>query len=105
MDTDKILSALSYFSIFFAGFIFPLILFFTTGSETVKEHAKKALLSHIIPMLSLPLIISGLFLDPVLVSGANEIPFFFLTAVLLSLVLSLIVVIWNIIKGIKVFTV
>lgn len=105
MDTDKILSALSYFSIFFAGFIFPIVLFFTTSSESVKEHAKKAFLSHIIPLLSLPLIISAVFLDPVFSSGANEIPFFFLASVLISMALSLIVVIWNIVKGIKVFTV
>ncbi|WP_080844051.1 DUF4870 domain-containing protein [Cytobacillus gottheilii] len=105
MDTDKILSALSYFSIFFAGFIFPLVLFFATSSESVKEHAKKAFISHIIPLLSVPLLLFAVFMEPTFTAGANEIPFFFLGSLLVSLLLSFIVVIWNIIKGIKVFTV
>ncbi|WP_122645045.1 DUF4870 domain-containing protein [Enterococcus mediterraneensis] len=52
MTENKILSALSYISIIFAPFIFPLIVWFLTpsGSET-KYHAGRALKLHLLPVV------------------------------------------------------
>ncbi|MBT2689090.1 DUF4870 domain-containing protein [Bacillus sp. ISL-47] len=100
METRKVLSALSYFSIMFAGFIFPLIVFFATGDPEVKRHAKSAFLSHLIPLVPVPFIIFAA-VTQFTVTG-QDIPVFFLAAVVITIILSLIVLIWNIIKGVKV---
>ena len=51
MDNERVLASLSYFSIFFAPFLFPIILFFIVKDEFVKQHAKRALLSHLVPVV------------------------------------------------------
>lgn len=101
METNKVLSALCYFSIFFAGFLFPLVVFFVSDDSQVKSHAKKAFLSHLIPLIPIPLIITAAIMDAF---GHNETLFFVLmfTGIVFSIILSLVVVIWNIIKGVKV---
>lgn len=43
------LSSLSYFSFFFAPFFFPLLTMIF-GYEEIKQHGKKALISHLIPI-------------------------------------------------------
>ncbi|MGG0188230.1 DUF4870 domain-containing protein, partial [Bacillus rhizoplanae] len=52
MKSNNILSSLCYFSIFFAPFLFPIIVFFIAEGD-VKYHAKKALWTHIIPFIIL----------------------------------------------------
>ncbi|WP_026583516.1 DUF4870 domain-containing protein [Bacillus sp. J33] len=100
MESRKVLSALSYFSIMFAGFIFPLVVFFASGDPEVKRHAKSAFLSHLIPLIPVPFIIfAGVTQFTV---NEQEIPVFFLAGVVIAIILSLIVLIWNIIKGVKV---
>lgn len=100
METNKILSALSYFSIFFAGFLFPLVVFFVTNDKRVKYHAKKAFLSHLLPLISIPILILGVVLD----SSGNgmDVPVFFVIAMIGFLILNFWVLIWNIVKGVKV---
>jgi len=49
METRHILAALSYFSIFFAGIIVPLVIWLITDDRYVKKHALQALFSHILP--------------------------------------------------------
>src|SRR5699024_8196626 len=39
-----------YFSVFFAPFLFPIVVYFVVGLE-VKRHAKKALWSHFITLV------------------------------------------------------
>lgn len=101
METNKVLSALCYFSILFAGFIFPLVVFFVTDDARVKAHAKKAFLSHLIPMIPLVLFVIAVINDIV---GNSEavFPALGLIGIGLSILLSLIVLIWNIVKGVKV---
>ncbi|WP_442596242.1 DUF4870 domain-containing protein [Neobacillus sp. D3-1R] len=101
METNKVLSALSYFSVLFAGFLFPLVVYFVTEDQRVKYHAKKALLSHLIPLIPVPFIFIGIFLD-INSSGEMEFPAISFLAMIISIILSLIVLIWNIIKGVKV---
>lgn len=102
MDTDKVLAALSYFSILFAGIIFPIVVYFVTKNSNVKSHAKKALLSHLIPLIPIP--VFGLIFIIGILNDTGEWMFsaFLFIGVGLSIVLSLVVLIWNIIKGVKV---
>lgn len=52
MKADKLLSSLCYFSVFFAPFLFPIIVWILT-EENVRHHAGKALWIHIVPYLCL----------------------------------------------------
>ena len=104
MDNSKGLSALNYFSVFFAPFIVPIIIYFVSSDSEVKRHSIRALLSHVIPfilgiILVIILFIVGVF--SVQVNGDKV----FVTWVLLTLgygLLYLAIVIWNVVQGIKV---
>jgi hypothetical protein len=100
METKKIISALCYFSLFFAGFIFPLVVFFATEDSTTKGHAKKALISHIIPIIPVPFLGVGIYYDFTLGYGSPRI--FTISCVLVIVIVSITVMIWNIVKGVKV---
>ncbi len=100
MDTKKILSALCYFSIMFAGILFPLVAYFASDDGDVKFHAKKALLSHLIPLIPLPLILIAVLID--FNGGTGEFPVFLFSSAILMVILSFIVLVWNLVKGIKV---
>lgn len=102
METNKILSALSYFSIFFAGVLFPLIVFLISADKTVKSHAKKALVSHLIPLIPVPFIVFSAIFG--IAEVQTEIPVVFITSMIAMVILSVIVVIWNIVKGIQVLS-
>jgi hypothetical protein len=99
MESNKVLSALSYMSVLFAPFLVPIIIYFVTVDTGVKKHAKRAFLSHLIPLIGVPLVIGALFFD---LSSETEIPFLFLGAAVLTGLISLIVGIWNIVIGIKI---
>ncbi|EUJ45521.1 DUF4870 domain-containing protein [Listeria riparia] len=51
MKDQKILNALSYFSLFFAPILVPLAIWIFSATENTKHHAKVALLTHIIPAI------------------------------------------------------
>lgn len=93
MGDYKIFASLSYFSIFFAGFIFPLVVYIIVKNEEVRHHAMRALISHIIPFLTVIIIIIGIF------SGSLGS---FFGSVILFIILNLIIVIWNVVQGIKI---
>ncbi|MFK9090159.1 DUF4870 domain-containing protein [Bacillus salipaludis] len=100
METRKVLSSLCYFSIFFAGFIFPLAVYIATGDEATKRHAKKSLLSHLIPLIPTPLIIFAAFYD--FTNFQDTVPAFTIISVVVLVIIWIVVVIWNIVKGVKV---
>lgn len=100
MDTKRILSALCYFSIMFAGILFPLVAYLASEDGDVKFHAKKALMSHLIPLIPVPLILIAVFID--FNGGTGEFPVFLLSSAILIVILSFIVLVWNLVKGIKV---
>ncbi|WP_335871596.1 DUF4870 domain-containing protein [Bacillus sp. 2205SS5-2] len=102
METNKLLSSLSYLSIFFAGFIFPLIVLFVTKDKEVKGHAVKALVSHIIPIVGVPFIFLSIILDFNVLSEGSGIPFFMLGGIGLYMLMVIIITIWNVYKGVKV---
>jgi uncharacterized membrane protein len=103
LDSNKVLASLCYFSIFFAGFIFPIIAYFVSDDEYVKHHAKKALLSHLIPLATAVIFFFALVVGAFnLGSFPEAIPgIAFLSFIMVGMI-NFIVVIWNIIKGIKV---
>ncbi|WP_019536442.1 DUF4870 domain-containing protein [Paenibacillus ginsengihumi] len=49
MDTNRLLAALCYFSIFFAGFIVPIAVFIVSNDPYVRRHAKAAFITHSLP--------------------------------------------------------
>lgn len=94
LETRKLISALCYFSIFFAGFIIPIVIYFITDDPEVKHHAKAAFVSHILPFASLLFLLIAVFTLPTF-SG-------FIIALLLCGVLYAAVTIYNVIQGIRV---
>jgi hypothetical protein len=100
MDSRKVLSGLCYFSIFFAGILFPLVVMLASGDDITKNHAKKALLSHLIPLIPVPLLLFAIFSDINAINN-DTIPVFTLISAGILVLVSLIVTIWNVIKGVK----
>lgn len=100
METKRILSALCYFSVMFAGILFPLVAYFASEDLEVKHHAKKALFSHLIPLIPLPLVLLSLYFD--ITRGSGEFPILMFSSAMFMVLLSLIVLVWNIVKGVKV---
>lgn len=98
METNKIISSLCYFSIFFAGFLLPIAVYFIVQDTEVREHAKKAFISHLIPFITVIF-----FIIPMIVAGSMEAAVGGML-ILFGLfgVISFIVVIWNVVKGIQV---
>lgn len=102
MDSRKLLAALSYFSIMFAGFIFPLVVYFISEDKEVKAHAKSAFLSHLIPLIPVPFVIIAAITNEA--TTQMDFPFLTLAAIIASVIISFIVLIWNIVRGIKVLS-
>mgnify|MGYP006386047419 FL=1 len=104
MNNSKALSALNYFSVFFAPFIVPIIIYFISPDPEVKRHSIRALLSHVIPFILGIILVITLFIVGVFSMQANG-DTIFVTWVLLTLgygLLYLGIVIWNVVQGIKV---
>lgn len=99
MDTRRILSGLCYLSIFFAGFIFPLVVFLVSNDKVTKMHAKRSLLSHLIPVIPLPLLIFAIIQE----ASRNQFPAFTIICGIIMVLISAIVAIWNIVQGVKAF--
>ncbi|WP_423799587.1 DUF4870 domain-containing protein [Neobacillus sp. SAB-20_R2A] len=100
MESRKVLSSLCYFSIFFAGFLFPLVVYFASGDEVTKGHAKKSLLSHVLPAVLTPLAVVAFVFD--FANFENQFPFVFIISLIVLAIIWVVVIIWNIIKGVKV---
>ncbi|RPJ95924.1 hypothetical protein CW357_07805 [Rummeliibacillus sp. TYF005] len=123
VNNNRVLSSLCYFSVFFAGLILPLIVFFVANEPEVKRHAKRAFLSHL--LLIIPTIIGVIIFIVVVMSfgfqsssyesiglnsnglsysssGDTFIIIAWLIFIVFEVILSLAVFIWNIVQGIKV---
>ena len=100
-SSSKVLSSLSYFSIFFAPFLLPVLVYVLSKEEDVKHHAKRALVSHIVPLF---VIIFGIGFGVVL--GLSVVDTYSMGTVIISYVtgglLYVIFFDWNIIQGIKI---
>ncbi|RFU69372.1 hypothetical protein D0469_09890 [Peribacillus saganii] len=102
MDTRKVMAGLSYLSVLFAPFVVPIIIFFVAQEEFVKAHAKKAFLSHLIPLVAFPIIGLSIFADIASVNSGGEVPIFLIIAMIVSGLIGFAVTIWNLVKGIKI---
>jgi uncharacterized membrane protein len=114
LDNRRVLSALCYFSVLFAPFLLPLIVFFISPDTEVKYHAKRSFLSHLIPValgiigFIVVMVSSVTMYSTMDYSMAPTSTFDFMAAgipilfMLLYAILSIAVLIWNIVQGIKV---
>ncbi|WP_155593512.1 DUF4870 domain-containing protein [Lysinibacillus cavernae] len=105
MENQKILSAFSYLSIFFAPFIVPLIVYFVTKDSDVKRHSIRALVSHLIPfvfgiLFFIVFVFSTFSIDPT--SNTNSMMIIWFVSFAIYAIVSLGIVIWNIIQAIRV---
>lgn len=108
MDTNKILSASTYFSILFAPFILPIIVYFLTSEKEVKYHAKRSLISHVIPTIFFVFLMLAIFANflPLGFTGDSDSMWTSMTTALIFMglytVINLVLLIWNIVQGVKV---
>lgn len=102
MNGNKVLSALSYFSILFAPILFPIIVWIVGDYET-RSHAKRALWTHIIPSIATFI---GLAVLGIMDVGFNHsdktLAIGSVITVCICALISLYYFIWNMVKGIKV---
>ncbi|MEJ8778543.1 DUF4870 domain-containing protein [Pseudogracilibacillus sp. ICA-222130] len=99
MTENKVLSSLSYFSLFFAPVLFPIIVYFLTNGET-RRHARNAFASHIIP--SVLLIGGGITIGLFGINGWTHAPISLALLFIVFAILSFVLLIYNIVLGIKV---
>lgn len=111
MSNSKILSSLSYFSVFFAPLLLPLIIYFVADEFEVRRHAKKAFVSHIVPMALLiaAFVIMSFsifsFNADTIMHTDSTIMFWGFVPMLFIILYGLLlgaVLIWNIYQGVKV---
>ncbi|MFJ7649887.1 DUF4870 domain-containing protein [Lysinibacillus sp. NPDC097279] len=108
MENQKILSAFSYLSIFFAPFIVPVIVYFVSKDSDVKRHSIRALISHLIPFIFgiiffIVFVFSTISLntfDPS--SNGNTFIIIWFVSFGIYLLVSLGIVIWNIVQAVRV---
>ncbi|MFX3630137.1 MAG: DUF4870 domain-containing protein [Ectobacillus sp.] len=97
-SSEKLLAAGSYFSLFFAPFLFPIIIYFVVSKPQVKYHAKQAFVSHILPVLWLIAFLVFLVFTRSLEAVSALVIFGFIGFGILNVIIA----IWNIVKGVKV---
>ncbi|MBM7704497.1 DUF4870 domain-containing protein [Metabacillus iocasae] len=100
MEPQKFIASLCYFSVFFAPFLVPIVIYFITDEREVKDHAKAALFSHLLPIILIPLFFV-ILLPSLHVSEGFALIWIFLS-VGVSFLLSAGIVVWNVVKGIRV---
>lgn len=102
MKDNRLLSALSYLSVFFAPFIVPIIVFLASKDDEVRDHSKKALISHLIPFVS-AIFAFILFFGSIFTNNEFAIGGSFFLGFALVIVVNIVVVIYNIFKAIKLY--
>ncbi|QUW23507.1 DUF4870 domain-containing protein [Sporosarcina sp. Marseille-Q4063] len=110
MTNQKLLSSLCYFSIFFFPLLLPFVIYLVTDEQEVKNHARRAFISHLIPVI---LLIAGIIIFSLsmfsfenrmtsILSGGFDFwsfaPFIF---TLIYSALFLAVIVWNVFHGVK----
>lgn len=101
MKGNNILSSLCYFSIFFAPFLFPIIVYFI-AEDDVKYHAKKAFWTHIFPYAILfgGLAFSGVF--GLSFGESASVGIGMIVTYVTFTIVGIYYFVWNIVKGVKV---
>lgn len=112
-QSNRVLASLNYFSIFFASFLFPLIIWIISKNDFEKYHAKRALISHVIALIPglfafgafIFLAITTASIEPYTSNGSYVFGTEFLVIGAIYLFVLAIIMIWNIVQGIKVLRV
>ncbi|MBM7661549.1 hypothetical protein JOC85_002352 [Bacillus mesophilus] len=97
-NNHKLISALCYFSIFFAGFILPIAVYFIVDDYEVKRHATRALFSHLIPLITVPVIL----IMAILTETVGGFGIFMILGFVLAFLINIVVIVWNVVKGVQV---
>ncbi|MCP1145989.1 DUF4870 domain-containing protein [Lysinibacillus endophyticus] len=105
MDNNKIISALCYVSLLFAPFLLPLIVYLVINNNEVKYHAKRAFISHLIPVvIGMLLGIFGIFgifsVTSTEIMNGFVISLFIFMAI--YFLITIILLIWNLIQAVRV---
>ncbi|MCF6138706.1 DUF4870 domain-containing protein [Pseudalkalibacillus berkeleyi] len=96
-STCRVISSLSYMSIIFAPFLVPVLVYcFMNDDHEVREHARKAITFHLIPIVALA-ILSILYFE----SGMLFTTFSVFCMIIFGGT-AISVVIWNLVRGIHV---
>lgn len=111
MSNQKLLSALCYFSVFFFPLLLPFIIYFVSDEHEVKFHAKRSLISHLVPVI---LLISGFIIfsfsmfsveNRMMAMMHGEFDFWRIAPFLFTIIYSLLflaIIVWNVFQGVKV---
>ncbi|MER1986765.1 MAG: DUF4870 domain-containing protein [Solibacillus sp.] len=104
MDQSKGINALSYLSAFFAPFIVPIIIYFVAKETEVRRHAKRALISHLVPVvLGIILFISFLVTANAATQLVSDtVTYGYIAAFIGYIILTFALLIWNVVQAIKV---
>lgn len=102
MDTNKIISSLCYFSVLFVAVLFPIVVYFASDELEVKNHAKRAFISHLVPLITVPVAILAAIWG--ITGNETAMLYIIFPAFIICIILTLIVLIWNIVQGVKVLT-
>ena len=101
----KALSGLSYLSIFFLPFIFPIIIFFGTKDIETRRHAKRALISHVLTIVLSVILVAIMFFG-FMNTINNTLSMSFIILLFFSFILCIIafaaIFIWNIVQAVKI---
>ncbi|WP_283678312.1 hypothetical protein [Lentilactobacillus sp. Marseille-Q4993] len=98
----KILSSLSYLSIFFAPIIFPIIVWILSNDDSTIQNARKATFLHIAPVI---LTIIALFIigtTGLLTNSGAATGFVTIGLVSVLLLVDFVLFIYNLVIGIKI---
>lgn len=98
MDNRTVLSALCYFSVFFAPFLLPAIIYLVVSDREIKFHAKWSFLSHCLPIAGL--ILTWMLGMNSLLNGGNWSQL--VIPLLVTGLAYVVVFIWNVVMGIRV---
>lgn len=104
MEQSKGINALSYLSAFFAPFVVPIIIYFVSKEADVRHHAKRAFISHIIPIV-LGLVLFFTFLATAYTANqlvSDTVTYGFIAAFIGYGIVTFALLIWNIVQAIKV---
>ncbi|MCH6267836.1 hypothetical protein KHB02_020135 [Bacillus sp. FJAT-50051] len=77
-----------------------MVVYFASGDEVTKGHAKKSLLSHLLPVVLTPLAVVAFIID--MANFQDQIPIIFIVSLIVLAIIWVVVIIWNVIKGVKV---
>ncbi|MFP5162965.1 DUF4870 domain-containing protein [Staphylococcus equorum] len=98
-QSERLLSALSYFSVFFAPLIFPIVIW-VLADKPVSIHAKKSLLYHILPYILI--VIGSAILGYSGMVSSTAVSVILLLIGFIALIGAIYFIIYNLYCGIKI---